>query len=58
VSEEFPEIRNMEPARAADYLLYLRRIRRIEIQLYMRNQDQVSCRITDRDAEGESNVVP
>jgi hypothetical protein len=50
VSDEYPEIRNMEPEKAADFLLHLRRTGRIDIQLHMRDQNRIGCRITERDA--------
>jgi hypothetical protein len=48
VSDEYPEIRNMEPEGAADFLLHLRRTGRIEIQLYMKDQNGIGCRIKER----------
>jgi len=53
VSHDYPEIRNMEPEKAADYLLHLRRTGRIEIQLYRKTQDRIGCRITVLDAGAE-----
>ena len=50
VSDEYPEIRNMEPERAADFLLQLRKTGRIDIQLYMKDQNRIGCRITEQDA--------
>ena len=48
VSDEYPEIRNMEPEKAADFLLHLRKTGRIDIQLYMRDRNRIGCRITER----------
>ena len=53
VSHDYPDIRNMEPEKAADYLLHLRRTGRIEIQLYRKTQDLIGCRITELDAGAE-----
>ena len=50
VSDEYPEIKNMEPEKAADFLLHLRRSGRIDIQLYMKDQNRIGCRITERGA--------
>ena len=53
VSNEYPEIRNMEPEQAADFLLHLRRTGRIKIQLYRKTQDLIGCRITELGAGAE-----
>ena len=58
VAEEYPEIRNMEPDKAADFLLYLQKTGRIEIELYDKAPNLLGCRITERDAERDSNAVP
>ena len=50
VSDQYPEIKNMEPEKAAAFLLHLRRNGRIDIQLYMKDQNRIGCRITERDA--------
>ena len=49
VSDEYPEIKKMEPEKAADFLLHLRRTGRIDIQLYMKDQNRIGCRIMERD---------
>jgi len=51
VSDEYPEIKGMEPEKAADFLLHLRRTGRIDIQLYMQDENRIGCRIMERDAE-------
>lgn len=51
VSDEHPEIGNMEPERAADFLLQLRRTGKFELQLYTKGQNRIGCRIKERDVE-------
>jgi len=46
VAKDYPEIANMEPANAADYLLHLQDTKRIDIQLYSKTPDGLGCRIT------------
>jgi hypothetical protein len=53
VSEEYPEIRDMRPEKAADFLLDLRRTGRIDIQLYMKDPNRIGCRITEQGAEAD-----
>jgi hypothetical protein len=50
VSDEYPEIGTMEPEKAADFLLHLRRTGRIDIRLHMKDRNRMGCRITERDA--------
>jgi len=50
VSDKYPEIRSMDPEAAADFLLQLRRTGKIEIQLYMKDQNRIDCRIMEREA--------
>jgi hypothetical protein len=50
VSDEYSEIRDMEPEKAADFILHLRRTGRIDVQLYMKDQNRIGCRIMERDA--------
>jgi hypothetical protein len=50
VADEYPEIRGMEPEKAADFILHLRRTGRIDVQLYMKDQNRIGCRIMERDA--------
>ena len=47
ISKEYPEIANMEPAKAADYLLHLRKTGRIRIELYNKTSTEIGCRILD-----------
>ena len=47
ISKDYPEVANMEPANAADYLLHLQDTERIAIQLYTKSSEKVACRITD-----------
>jgi hypothetical protein len=47
ISTDYPEVANMEPADAADYLLHLQDTGRIAIQLYAKSSAKMACRITD-----------
>ena len=51
VSKEYPEVANMEPANAADFLLHLQDTKRIDIQLYSKSSEQIGCRITELQPE-------
>ena len=50
VSKECPEIARMDPTKAADYLLHLRRTGRIEIKLYNQTSTLIGCKITELDS--------
>ena len=50
VSKEYPEIAGMDPTKAADYLLHLRRTGRIEIKLYNKTSTLIGCKITELDS--------
>ncbi len=47
VSKEYPEIANLNPPEAADYLLYLRKTGRIAISLYNKSPREIRCKITE-----------
>jgi hypothetical protein len=47
ISKGYPEIANLNPPEAADYLLYLRDTRRIAIWLYNKSSGEIGCRITE-----------
>jgi hypothetical protein len=51
ISEEYPEVQNMEPVNAADYLLHLRDTGRIDIRLYKKSAEVIGCRITELQPE-------
>ena len=51
VSKEYPEVANMEPANAADFLLHLQDTKRIDIQLYSKSSERIGCRITELQPE-------
>jgi hypothetical protein len=56
VSKDYPEIAGMEPTKAADYLLHLRKTGRIEITLFNKSPDAIGCKITDVDPSKEGDV--
>jgi hypothetical protein len=50
----------MDPTKAADYLLHLRKIGRIEIRLFNKSSTLIGCKITELDSpqpSGEQSVV-
>jgi len=47
ISKDYPEIANLNPAEAADYLLYLRDTGRIAIRLYNKSSREIGCKITE-----------
>jgi len=47
ISKNYPKIANMDPIKAADYLLYLRDSGRINIKLYNRSPESIGCRIIE-----------
>ncbi len=51
ISGQYPEVANMAPVDAADFLLHLRDTGRIDIQLYNKGQSSIGCRITDTQPE-------
>ena len=53
VAKDYPEIVGMEPTKAADYLLHLRRTGRVEITLFNKSPDTIGCKIVDTDARKE-----
>jgi hypothetical protein len=53
ISTDYPEIANMPPENAADYLLYLRDTGRISITLDTLD-NQIVCRIVNSDDQPEN----
>lgn len=53
ISRSYPEFSNLEPAKAADYLMYLRNTGRIRIELFNETPTLIGCRIIDLDPEGK-----
>lgn len=49
IGRAYPEFSNLEPAKAADYLIYLRNTGRIRIELFNEAPALVGCRIIDLD---------
>lgn len=47
VSKDYPEIATMDPTKAADYLLHLRKTGRIEIRLFNKTPTLIGCKITE-----------
>ena len=47
IALDFPEIAEMGPADAADYLLHLRKTKRIRIELTTDSEMLIRCKITD-----------
>jgi len=47
VSKDYPEIATMDPTKAADYLLHLRKTGRIEIRLFKKSAERIGCKITE-----------
>jgi len=45
----------MEPTKAADYLLHLRKTGRIEITLFNKSPDAIGCKIVDVDSRKEGD---
>ena len=60
VSKGYPEIARMEPTKAADYLLHLRRTGRITITLFDKSPDAIGCKIVyvDPGREGDEQDGP
>jgi predicted metal-dependent enzyme (double-stranded beta helix superfamily) len=50
VSKDYPEIARMEPTKAADYLLHLRKTGRIEITHFNKSPSEIGCKIVDVDS--------
>ena len=55
ISDDYPEIANMDPSNGADFLLHLRETDRIEIKLYDKSPTSIGCKIIelDRDRDDE-----
>ncbi len=53
VAEDYPQIAGMEPTKAADYLLQLRRTGRIKITLFDKSLSAIGCKIVDVDSAKE-----
>ena len=51
IAKDYPEVENMEPVNAADFLLHLRDTGRIDIQLYHKSPERIGCRITELQPE-------
>jgi len=49
VSHDYPEISNMAPTNAADYLMHLRNTGRIRIKLFNKTPNLIGCRIEEVD---------
>lgn len=49
VSHDYPEISNMAPSNAADYLIQLRNTGRIRIKLFNKAPNLIGCRIEEVD---------
>ena len=47
ISNDYPEISNMDPTNAADYLIHLRNTGRIRIELFNKTAPLVGCRIVE-----------
>lgn len=47
VSKDYPEIASMEPTKAADFLLHLRKTGPIEIRLFNKTPTLIGCKITE-----------
>jgi hypothetical protein len=47
ISKDYPEIANLNPPEAANYLLYLRSIGRIAIKLYNKSSGEIGREITE-----------
>ena len=47
ISKDYPEIANLNPTEAADYLLCLRNTGRIAIKLYNKSPREIGCKITE-----------
>jgi hypothetical protein len=47
ISKDYPKIANMDPIKAADYLLHLRDSGRINIKLYNKSPESIGCRIIE-----------
>ena len=47
ISKEYPEIANMTPVNAADYLLHLKHTGRVAITLYNKSPTIIGCKITE-----------
>ncbi len=53
VSKDYPAIARMEPTKAADYLLHLRKTGRIKITLFNKSPSEIGCKIVDVDRGNE-----
>ncbi len=53
ISNNFPEVAGIDPANAADFLIYLRNTGRIRIELFNETPALIGCRIIESDAEKE-----
>jgi len=53
ISEDYPEVAGMAPAKAADFLIYLQNTGRIRIELFNRTPSRIGCRIVELDSVKE-----
>ncbi len=51
ISRQYPEVENMDPANAAEFLLHLHDTGRINIQLYNQGLTSIGCKITELHSE-------
>ncbi len=47
VSAKYPEISNMKPSNAADFLIHLQETGRLNIELFMETSSKMGCRIAE-----------
>lgn len=53
ISRAYPEFADLEPAKAAEYLIHLRNTGRVRIELFNETPALIGCRIVDLDTEAK-----
>ena len=51
IAKDFPEVAEMDPINATNFLLHLRDTGRIQIELYNKTPTLIGCRITEVSSE-------
>ena len=55
ISDDYPDVANMDPTNAADFLLHLRNTGRIEITLYNESPTSIGCKIIELSPDGSDD---
>lgn len=53
LSVNFPEVAGLDPVKAADFLIHLRKTGRIRIELFNESPARIGCRIIELDAAAQ-----